>query len=176
MNKEKFNKLEVIEQIEYINEKLKENSLTKICDEIGIARSTIRGRFKRIGYELIDNQYINNSCVTDITIITKNTPTTKHTENTKLEARMNKFESELEQIKNLLKSTIITDSNITKTTSITNKDTKKINIYTNEPVTRQFRVDAEVQKRFKAFCKANSDHRISDIISQALEEFMEKFS
>lgn len=89
---------------------------------------------------------------------------------------MNKFESELEQIKNLLKSTIITDSNITKTTSITNKGTKKINIYTNEPVTRQFRVDAEVQKRFKAFCKANSDHRISDIISQALEEFMEKFS
>ncbi len=48
MNKEKFNKLEVIEQIKYINEKLKENSLTKICDEIGIARSTIRGRLKKI--------------------------------------------------------------------------------------------------------------------------------
>lgn len=173
MNKEKFNKLKVIDQIKYINEKLKENSLTKICDEIGIARSTIRGRFKKIGYELIDNQYINNS---DITIITKNTPTTKHTENTELEARMNKFESELEQIKNLLKNTIITDSNITNTTSITKKDIKKINIYTNDPVTRQFRVDAEVQKRFKAFCKANSDHRISDIISQALEEFMENFS
>ena len=63
-----YYKLKVIDQIKYINEKLKENSLTKICDEIGIARSTIRGRFKKIGYELIDNQYINNS---DITIITK---------------------------------------------------------------------------------------------------------
>ena len=171
MNKEEFNKLEVMDQIEYINHKLKETSLTKICDEVGIARSTIRGRFKKLGYELVDNQYINNSNITDITIITKNTPTTKHTENTELEARMNKFETELEQIKNLLKSTIITDSNITKTTSIT----KKINIYTNEPITRQFRIDAEVQKRFKAFCKANSEHRISDMISQALEEFMDKF-
>lgn len=171
MNKEEFNKLEVIYQIDYINQKLKETSLTKICDEVGIARSTIRGRFKKLGYELVDNQYINNSNITDITTITKNTPTTKHTENTELEARMNKFETELEQIKNLLKSTIITDSNITKTTSIT----KKINIYTNEPITRQFRIDAEVQKRFKAFCKANSEHRISDMISQALEEFMDKF-
>ena len=82
MNKEEFNKLEVMDQIEYINQKLKETSLTKICDEVGIARSTIRGRFKKLGYELVDNQYINNSNITDITIITKNTHTTKHTEKT----------------------------------------------------------------------------------------------
>lgn len=176
MNKERFNKLELMEQIEYINEKLKEYSLTKICEEIGIARSTIRGRFKKLGYELIDNQYIKATDITDITVITEKSPVINYSNNSDLEARMNKFENEIEQIKELLKSTIITDTtDITKSTSITKKDSKKINIYTNEQVTRQFRLDAEVQKEFKAFCKANSEHRISDIVSQALEEFMNKF-
>ena len=46
MTKEDFNNLDIIEQINYINEKLVEgNTLTNICKSIGIGRSTIRYRF-----------------------------------------------------------------------------------------------------------------------------------
>ena len=52
MNKTEFNNLEVLEQIEYINKSLLEgNTLTNICKSIGIGRSTIRDRFKKVSYE-----------------------------------------------------------------------------------------------------------------------------
>ena len=52
MNKTEFNSLEVLEQIEYINKSLLEGStLTNVCKSIGIGRSTIRDRFKKVSYE-----------------------------------------------------------------------------------------------------------------------------
>ena len=60
MNKIQFNSLETIDQIQYINKKLIEgNTVTKVCEAIGIGRSTIRDRFKKVGYEYnkSTNQY-----------------------------------------------------------------------------------------------------------------------
>ncbi|WP_154665262.1 hypothetical protein [Romboutsia timonensis] len=54
MNKEHFNNLEMLEQIEYINSQLEFNRLTKVCTSIGIDRATARKRFKSFGYEIID--------------------------------------------------------------------------------------------------------------------------
>ena len=56
MNKIQFNSLETIDQIQYINKKLIEgNTVTKVCESIGIGRSTIRDRFKKVGYMNIIN-------------------------------------------------------------------------------------------------------------------------
>lgn len=72
MNKESFNKLTIDEQIEYFNEKLKEaNSLTNICKNISIGRSTISDRFKKHNYKFnkISNQYElieNNANITNV--------------------------------------------------------------------------------------------------------------
>ena len=45
MEKDKFNNLSLIEQVEYINSLLEENkTLTNIAKDIGIGRSTIRDR------------------------------------------------------------------------------------------------------------------------------------
>ncbi|MFL8521630.1 hypothetical protein Q3236_11505 [Clostridioides difficile] len=44
--------LGLLEQIQYINNKLLEgNTLTNTCKDIGIGRTTIRNRFKQHGYE-----------------------------------------------------------------------------------------------------------------------------
>ena len=52
MNKTEFNNLDVMEQIKYINSQLIEgNTLTNVCKSIGIGRSTIRDRFKKVSYE-----------------------------------------------------------------------------------------------------------------------------
>lgn len=51
INKEEFNKLEVLEQIQYINRELEDNkSITSVCKELEIGRSTIKYRFKKANY------------------------------------------------------------------------------------------------------------------------------
>ena len=61
MNKDDFNKLDINKQIDYLNTQLKKGiSLTVLCKNIGIARSTVGGRAKKQGY-IFDkeiNQYI----------------------------------------------------------------------------------------------------------------------
>ncbi|WP_270647608.1 hypothetical protein [Paeniclostridium hominis] len=61
MNKDDFNKLDINKQIDYLNTQLKKGiSLTVLCKNIGIARSTVGGRVKKQGY-IFDkeiNQYI----------------------------------------------------------------------------------------------------------------------
>ena len=61
MEKDKFNNLSLIEQVEYINSLLEGNkTLTNIAKDIGIGRSTIRDRFKKINYRYSKdlNKYI----------------------------------------------------------------------------------------------------------------------
>lgn len=51
MIKETFNKLEVLEQLEYINnELLKGESLRSISEKLSMSKTTIRDRFKKTGY------------------------------------------------------------------------------------------------------------------------------
>lgn len=46
-----FDDLKLQDQVNYINNQLNEElSLTKICENVGIGRTTIRDRFKKIGY------------------------------------------------------------------------------------------------------------------------------
>ena len=50
MNKQQFNNMDVLEQLEYINNNIGTESLTKYCSTLGINRSTITKRFKTLGY------------------------------------------------------------------------------------------------------------------------------
>ena len=70
MDRKQFDSLSIDKQIEYINEELKNSSsLTKICTEIGIDRSTIRKRAKKVGqeYDGCTNQYISDNSKTSVT-------------------------------------------------------------------------------------------------------------
>lgn len=70
LNKEKLDQLTVEDQIKYINSQLKTegSSLTGVCKEIGIGRTTIRERAKKQGF-IFDkglNQYIKMNKTPDI--------------------------------------------------------------------------------------------------------------
>ena len=87
MTKDEFNNLELIDQINFLNKNLKDGqSLTNICNSIGIARSTVGGRMTKQGYILDKslNQYIidtkanNGRAYSKLTVsdeLTKETPT-----------------------------------------------------------------------------------------------------
>ena len=145
MNKEQFNNLGTLEQIEYINSQLDTLSLTKVCQNIGIDRSTVRKRFKSKGWELVDNRYIN----TDNSTTTSNT---KNTTNTKVNNKSNKSNDIkiLEDKINSLEAQIKGIMDIINTNNTINTvDTSELKKYEGTTVSRNYRINEEVQKEFR---------------------------
>ena len=170
MNKEAFNQLELIQQIEYINSKLDTLSLTKVCEAIGIDRKTVRKRFKSKGYEFIDNRYIK-------TDNTKNTVNIKNTTNTKTQKKSNNSKV-LEEKINSLEAQIKGIMDIINTNNTINTvDTSELKKYEGSTVSRNYRINEEIQQEFKLLCNkftSGTEYTVTDIISLALEDFINK--
>ncbi len=156
MEKEEFNKLKVKDQVEYINQKLEKKSLTEICKDINISRTTIRKRFLKQGYEFnkIQNKYI---CFLELN--NKAEEENKCNNSTKvLEEKIQVLESKIETIENKLN----------------NDNSRNIKKFEGKTVSRCYRLYEEVQKEFSKFCKENSNYKVQDILSMALYEYMKK--
>lgn len=184
MNKEEFNKLDIEQQRIYINSFLTEGiSLTKACEAIGIDRATVRKRFKRNGIIFNKNIYIReNNHLNDNTTITTETTTnnkniTKRSDNQQEKKESNDniklLEEKIKALESYLKATNkrIDDLINTKTTINTDENIRE---YKGEEVVRSFRINEEVQKRFKKYCKANSEHKVSDILSTILDDYLKR--
>lgn len=182
MNKEEFNKLDIEQQRIYINSFLTEGiSLTKACEAIGIDRATVRKRFKRNGIIFNKNIYIReNNHLNDGTTITTETTTNNKNITKRSDKQQEKQESNdnikllEEKIKALESQIEATNHRIdTITNTKTTIDTENtINTYKGEEVVRSYRINEEVQKRFKKYCKANSEHKVSDILSTILDNYL----
>lgn len=174
MNKDEFNKLDINKQVEYINKGLESESLTKVCASIGIDRSTVSKRFKKRGYELTDNnEYIQVTTTIDNTVNTKkltitNTKTTEKkqvADNTKvLEKKIKSLELEIQGIKAILNTITTTNTN----------ELSEVKEYKGAEVVRSYRINEEVQKEWKVFCKANSQYKVGDLLANAMVEYMNK--
>lgn len=186
MNKDQFNALEILEQVEYINKGLESESVTKVCASIGIDRATVRKRFSRIGYKLEGGKYIATeniptTTMKKTTVATTNTSTAKvtkkATEQTQenkqikvLESKIESLEKQIESINNIL-NTITTET----TNNITTKNNIKIKKYKGVEGVRSYRVNAKVLEQWKVFCKAHSEHKVGDLLANAMVEYMNKY-
>ena len=173
MNRYEFDKLEILDQIDYINKGLESESLTKVCEVIGIDRATVRKRFKNKGYELKDNKYTQVTTTIDNTVNTKKLTTTnrKTTEkkqvadNTKvLEKKIKSLELEIQGIKAILNTITTTNTN----------GLSEVKEYEGTEVVRSYRINEEVQKEWKVFCKAHSEYKVGDLLANAMVEYMNK--
>lgn len=181
MDKLGFNALSLQEQVQYINDQLSNTtmSVTKICEVIGIDRSTVRKRFKNGGYSfnkdlnLYEGSILNNGEELKQSPIVNVKPPKTKTEpkgtNT-LEDRVKALESQLEALKQVIYNEPINTGNTT------NANTTELELldFNADTVTRAYRMYEDVQKDFKIFCKKHSEHKVQDIISTALVEFMNK--
>lgn len=158
-NREEFDSLEVMDQIEFINKELEKVNLTEICKKIKISRSTIRERFLKqcYGYDKIQNKYI---CINEVEIKPQRIDKCKNNTNVSedilktLERRIKALEDKINK-----QSTNDIDINIKK--------------FGGNTVSRCYRIYEEVQKEFSKFCKENSNYKVQDILSRALYEYME---
>lgn len=172
MNKDQFNALEILEQVEYINKGLESESVTKVCASIGIDRATVRKRFARNGYELVDNKYIpTESTPTSTAKVTK-----KATEQTQENKQMKALESKIESLEKQIESiNNILDTITTETTNNGTKNNIKIKKYKGVEGVRSYRVNAKVLEQWKVFCKAHSEHKVGDLLANAMVEYMNKY-
>ncbi|WP_131007457.1 DUF5320 domain-containing protein [Clostridioides difficile] len=181
MNIEEFNVLPIEEQVKYINIQLEHMSLNKACSVLGVSESTVRDRFKRNNYKREGKKFISLETTTNTDTTTSNVapienklkPIKKAEKKDNnldsiklLEAKIKALESQIEATNKRIDSLETTKTTINTTTDTT------INTYEGNEVIRSFRVNEGVQQRFKNYCKANAEHKVSDILSTILDEYL----
>ena len=193
MDKEQFNSLEVIDQINYINDKLSEcNKLSKLAKEIGIGRSTISDRFNKVGYkynsevkqyqcyvEIVDQESVNE-------VVAPN----NLSENNVAEDSVNLARCEVVGTDNEILVHMVNnyDDNLKKLNEMyawymaqTNDDVVVepgkfvIREFKGNTVSRNFKLYEPLQKKLMRFCKKNNKYKIQDIVCTLLDEALENY-
>ena len=156
MLREEFDNMDVFEQIKYINEKLLEQSLTKICDSIGISRTTVTKRFRSVDY--VFDKYTNQYQIAD--------------EMKDYDYAISVLEAKINELSE--KVTVLEQERNNNATDIQRVDNSNVRFYKNDTIVRAYRIDDEIYQRFKQYTDENKQYKISDIISTALEDFLIK--
>lgn len=199
INKESFNNMSILDQIYYINNLLETGeTLNNICNNMPIAKKTLRNRFKKEGYIFNKNlrQYIQDipeeasesqikGQINIIDVLDNNSEHPKHPEgaNKPEEQSLKDVYLRLEQMQKEIN--LIKQNNINNQTTAANKNNLSDKINTRleqlrgggESVSRVYRVNPEIQKEFKSLCKKHLGDgiNISDIVSLCMLEFIEKY-
>lgn len=188
MTKDQFNKLEKLEQVQYINDKLKEGySLTKISKELGIGRSTITDRFKKINYfySKDSNKYIYNDSVTDVERVVRSVKTKEDITINEIEDKFNNdsvtdvtlindkvVQSNLINLSNEYQTLIEMIQLYKKNSNILSTQIV-IDLETTDNTLTTFRVNTDVLRQFNQFVEENKQYKKVDLVSMALKEYME---
>lgn len=183
MDKVEFDSLDIKNQIDYINNKLREFSLTSISKEIGIGRSTISERFKRNGYSLDKrtNQYIENDDSMTSVIHEKNDNSHTFVINNNLKANIIDLAENHEKIMKIIKWFESDDNSMTQgMTNIIEVVDEGIKINLPEETEKDFRttirVNKEIWEQFKLFSEKHREFTLKDLVSQSLKDFIDKNS
>ena len=178
MNGEQFKALELEQQVEYVNGLLEQgDTVDNIRMTLGVGKNYIGNNFSKSGYKKDRATGLYIKIGTEATINTNTTNKKSQKVNNKvlsggnssnnsnsLEKRVKDLEKQIEAIKAMLET-----NNTTTATEL------NIKTFEGEKVARSYKVNKEVQKQFKAFCKAHSEHDVGDILATAMLEFMNKF-
>lgn len=190
MNKTEFNNLDVLEQIEYINKNLLEgNTLTNVCKNIGIGRSTIRDRFKKVSYEYnkATNQYesiieiieaetvapagANKPIKEDIKpIIQQSSNLVVGTDSEILSHIINNYDDNLSKLNEMYNWYKLQSSN-----KVVQTEKFKVDDFEGDIVVRSYKLYEPIQREFLEFCKKNNKYKVQDILSQFIKEGLEKY-
>lgn len=186
MNKDEFNRLEVTEQIEYVNKLLKDNmTLTSISKDLNIGRSTIRDRFKKVDYTYSKdlNEYILNKDISCNTDVIQDNNKVLNNVNAKDLKKYDDSNTDVKSLDEAMKSKLVnvmgeydvlmemiqlykSNSNILQNKII-------IDLPNVESELTSFRVNKEILKDFNDFVKEKNEFRKIDLVSMALKEYME---
>ena len=190
MNKTEFNNLDVMDQIEYINKNLLEgNTLTNVCKNIGIGRSTIRDRFKKVSYEYNKNINQYESIVEIIEaetvapaganepikenikpVIQQSSNKVVRTDNEILTSLINNYDDMNNKLNEMYNWYKLQSSN-----KVVQTEKFKVDDFEGDIVVRSYKLYEPIQREFLEFCKKNNKYKVQDILSQFIKEGLEKY-
>ena len=193
MNKIEFNKLPIVDQLEYVNSELiEQKSLRNISSKLNISKTTIRDRLKKIGYvfDSKQKQYIKKDSVVNeykyTTNINKLHKNKSKKDKSKIEVEYkdninifnnaddkNKLLNLLGKYDNLVEMLQWFDNkkNIEKPIELTIDSNKLV----GEVKATSVRLHSEVWDNFKKFMNQYKEFKNMDMVNMALVEFMEKY-
>lgn len=192
MNKDKFNKLTILEQIDFINSQINNNSITSVCKKIGVGRSTVRDRFKKANYsyskELNKYTYIepkenlkelkdqDNRCITSDTY---NNSNTNIVEDNYVSSILKKSDEDFQNnIIDLVNNydTLKEIIELHKRNTSVIKQQIIIDLDNSENKLTSLRINKTILDKFNEFCEKNKQFTKVDLVSQALKDFIELHS
>lgn len=187
MTKEQFNQLEKLEQVQYINSKLKEGySLTKISKELRVGRSTMTDRFKKINYTYSkeNNKYIYNDSVTDVEKVVRDIRVKEDITIKAIDEKLNNgsntdvtlisdkvVQSNLINLSNEYQTLIEMIELYKKNSNILSTQIV-IDLETTDNTLTTLRVNTDVLRQFNQFVEENKQYKKVDLVSMALKEYM----
>lgn len=187
MNKQKFNNLDLMDQLEYVNKKLSDGeSLREISKCLNMSKTTIRNRFKKIDYVFNKDkkQYIKDSDEYKKNI---NILQVKPIENKEIKEDEYIYNTNVltnVEAKEKLINIIDNYDNIEKMLKwFENQkniiEVEEINIDTDKLVgnakTTTVRLYDKVWEDFRKFMKGYPEYKSMDLVSMALVEYMSKY-
>lgn len=205
MDKQEFNKLEILQQLEYVNNELiKGKSLREISSSLEMSKTTFRDRFIKIGYifNKPTKQYIKDNsipkevkCKHNTNILQKNEnidnkAIAKHEYKSNIDIfsdkdTKNKMLEIIGQYDDIVKMIEVSE-NIkemlewySKQKNIINIEPSELKIDSNklngEVKTTTVRLYSEVWEQFREFMEGYKEYKSMDLISMALVEYIKKY-
>ena len=187
MERINFDRLAIIEQINYINEKLKSDILTDVCKSIVIARSTVSGRAKSIGYRYNPDisQYSKDNTIViksydNITKVSHkpSKPIVKPIEDS-ITKEMQKYRDDLMELVNYKDDILELVMYHRNNTDVIDVPVLDINSLPSELQTdiinKSIKVYKSVYKLFDEVCMSYPSYKKQDVISLMIYEFYNKY-
>ena len=174
----------------YINKNLLEgNTLTNVCKNIGIGRSTIRDRFKKVSYEYNKNINQYESIVEIIEaetvapaganepikenikpVIQQSSNKVVRTDNEILTSLINNYDDMNNKLNEMYNWYKLQSSN-----KVVQTEKFKVDDFEGDIVVRSYKLYEPIQREFLEFCKKNNKYKVQDILSQFIKEGLEKY-
>lgn len=197
MNKEQFNKLTIEQQIKEVNKLIEQfGSVNKVCKEIGIAKSTVRDRFKSNNYyyDLNNKKYkLKVEVIKDTTPMDEDNRNNKYYQQKKEQLKTNysnnkvviEEEKQMSNIvlnnKSLLALNFITENlerleSIIKMEDVIKRNEEYYNIvmprFEGEITATTIKVNKKIWNEFSKFANT-CNYSKKDIVSLAFKEFID---
>lgn len=188
MERKEFDKLEVTEQINYINSELaKGESLTNICESIVIGRTTIGRNFKKVNYSYNTDtrQYYKD----DTLVMQLHQSNTKEPQETQERAKttieegntkeVQKYDNDILELVNYKDDILEMLKNYKSNTKVIEVSQLDINSLPWEMkqsiINKSIKVYEPVYKAFDKVCNSYASYKKQDLLSMALNEFCNKY-
>lgn len=160
MDREKFNSLNIENQVSYFNQSLSNgDNFNAICKSIGVSKNTIKKRFSENKYNEIKQGQIITGYIKDGEIV--KAPVKKEKQNNSFNdidtifKRLEMLEKQVKELK--------------ETNGAFENKSFKINNFDNGTITRTFKINEDVNKKLDKFMEEYSVFKKQDIISSLLK-------